>query len=208
MAAINLTTYSGLTAAVADWLNRADLTDQIPGFVALAEAGFNRELRVRDMLVRAHATSDAEMVPLPADFLEHYSLVIEPGGSNSMLRYMSEKETNELKANRVTGSVSGYTLSDNAFELVPAPSGDVLLRLVYYARVPALSATAPSNWLLAKAPDLYLYGALLQAAPYLNDVARLETWATMRSALMEALRMESEAAMRPRAGMLARARSF
>ena len=160
------------------------------------------------MMVCASATSDAEIVALPADFLEPYSLVIEPGGSNPLLRYMSEKETNELKAAKVTGNVFGYTLIDNAFELVPAPNGDVDLRLVYYARIPALSTAAPTNWLLTKSPDLYLYSTLLQSAPYLNDAARLQTWASMRASLMEAMRLESEAALRPRSGFAARAKSF
>lgn len=204
----DFSTYDGLLAAVADWLNRADLTLQLPAFVALAEAGFNRDLRVRDMMVRAHATSDQENVELPADYLETYSLAIEPSGSQPPLRYMGETETNLLKANRATGAVTGYTLINGGLELVPAPPGDVELRLVYYARIPALGALTPSNWLLVKSPDLYLYGALLQSAPYLNDTARLSTWSSMRTALMEAVRLESEASMRPRSGMTARAPSF
>jgi hypothetical protein len=206
--AVDLSTYDGLLAAAADWLNRADLTEQLPGFVRLAEAAFNRELRVRDMMVRAHTTSNAEIVELPLDFLETYSLVIEPAGAQPFLRYMGEQESNQIKAANVTGSVFGYTLVNGAFELVPAPPGDVQLRLVYYATIPCLGTTVPTNWLLKKSPDLYLASTLLQAAPYLNDAARLQTWAALRSAHMEAMRLESEASLRPRAGMVAKARSF
>ena len=42
-------TFAQLKTAAANWLDRSDLTDRIPEFIALAEARFNRELRTRDM---------------------------------------------------------------------------------------------------------------------------------------------------------------
>jgi hypothetical protein len=209
MAAIDITTYEGLQAAVADYLNRQDLTDQIPAFVTLAEASFNRELRVRDMMVRANTTSDAENICLPDDFLEAYSLALTPGTTpQAALRYMSEKESNAIKASGMPPPVIGYTVIDGMFELVPAPGGDVELRLVYYARIPSLGELTTTNWLLRKSPDLYLYSTLLQTAPYINDAQRLQTWASIRASLMEAMHMESEGAMRPGSGLHAMARAF
>ena len=52
-----ITDYASLQAAVADYLNREDLTTQIQTFIQLAEAKFNRELRVRDMLIRSECPS-------------------------------------------------------------------------------------------------------------------------------------------------------
>src|SRR5262245_11509494 len=98
MPAVQITDYGELLSASADWLNRADLTDQIPAFVALSEAQFNRELRTRDMMIRAHTTSDAENVDLPDDWLEHYSLQLIDGPPSEPLRYMSEGESNAIKA--------------------------------------------------------------------------------------------------------------
>ena len=208
--AVQITTYDELLAASADWLNRADLTDQLPAFVTISETQFNREMRTRDMMTRADATSDQELVALPDDWLEHYSLVLAPSGSPTMppLRYMSEKESNEIKVASGSGPVEGYTVIGNAIELVPPPGGNVDLKMVYYARIPSLSATNPSNWLLVKAPDLYLYSTLLQAQPYLKDDARLQVWAQARTGVMESMRMESEAALRPRSQLSARARAF
>ena len=42
-------TYDELKTAVANWLDRDDLTDRIPEFISLAEARFNRVLRLRSM---------------------------------------------------------------------------------------------------------------------------------------------------------------
>lgn len=208
MPAINISNYAELLAAGADWLNRADLVDQMPAFVMLSTAQFNREFRLRDMMVRAEATSAEEFVELPSDWLEHYSLTLASGGAP--LRYISEKESNEIKGGigDVSGSVAAYTLIGNTIELVPSPGTDVDLKMVYYQRIPNLSDLVPVNWLLTKSPDLYLYSVLLQAAPYLKDDQRLQTWGQLRSAIAETMRLESEAAMRPRSQLTARARAF
>jgi hypothetical protein len=207
---MDLLTYDGLVAATADYLNRADIDAQIPTFVSLATAQFNRELRLRDMMIRANATSAAENVELPTDFLEHYSLTVLGGTSGWPLRYMSEKESNDIKAanHAAGGQPAGYTVIGNMIELVPPPGGDVDLRMVYYARIPELSTTNPSNWLLVKSPDVYLYSTLLNAEPYLLNDARLPLWAQLRTAIVEAMKLESEASLRPRSQLTAFAKAF
>ena len=210
MAAVAIVDYTSLQAAVADWLNRTDLVDQIPAFITLSTAQFNRELRLRDMMVRANATSNAENVLLPDDWLEHYSLQLAEGTPGGPLLYVSERESNDIKAlNPGGGSVEGYTIIGNMIELVPAPGDNVDLRMVYYARIPDLSATVPTNWLLQKSPDLYLYSTLMQSAPYLKEDTRAVAWSQLRQALIEGMRLESERSLRPTAGYLvARARSL
>ena len=64
-----ITDYSSLQSAVADYLNRADLTSQIQMFIQFCESSINANLRSRDMIVRAQATSDKEYVKLPFDWL-------------------------------------------------------------------------------------------------------------------------------------------
>ena len=44
-----ISTYSELQTAVANWLDRDDLSARIPEFVALAETRMNRVLRIRIM---------------------------------------------------------------------------------------------------------------------------------------------------------------
>ena len=44
-----------------------------------------------------------------------------------------------------------------------------------------------SNWLLALAPDLYLYGALLESAPYIKEDGRIQTWGLGFTAAMNDL---------------------
>jgi hypothetical protein len=40
------------------------------------------------------------------------------------------------------------------------------MTMLYIRRIPPLTAAAPTNWLLTLAPDLYLYGCLMQANIY------------------------------------------
>ena len=66
--------------------------------------------------------------------------------------------------------------------------------MLYYGRIPALSDIETSNWLLNDAPDVLLYGALLQSAPYLVDDARVQVWAGLYQSGVEALNIENEKA--------------
>lgn len=207
-----LTNYTELKAAIADWLNRADLTAQIPDFIALAEARFNRNIRTRDMISRQVATTSTEFVPVPNDWLETYQLELPPvasGGTKTPLQYISPNEAATYQAASMYGQTRYYTIIDGLFELVPKPTTTpVTLTCVYYARIPALTSTNGSNWLLQKAPDLYLYQSLAAAAPYLNNDERIATWLTMAGQGVEELRLESERAMRSQTSLVAQRRGF
>jgi hypothetical protein len=208
-----LTNYNDLKAAVADWLNRADLTSQIPDFITLAEAKFNRVLRTRDMITRQVATTNNEFVPVPNDWLETYQLELPPQASSGIktpLQYISPNEAAIYQASEMPGKTRYYTIIDGLFELVPKPptGTTVTLTAVYYAKIPALSTSNAQNWLLVKAPDLYLYQSLANAAPYLNNDDRVATWLGLVQQGMEDMRMESERAMRSQTSLVAQRRGF
>ena len=205
-----LATYSDLKSTIADYLNRADLTSVIPTFITLAEAKFNRELRTRDMLTRAEATSNNEFVALPSDFLEAYVLELnmENIAAQQPLAFVGPNEAKTLKANKIINKVRYFTLIDGAFELLPAPQANVDLLLTYYAKIPNLSVTQTTNWLMAKSPDLYLYSSLLEATPYLKNDERVQIWAAARQQVMDAMNIESERAMRQTVSLNARRRGF
>lgn len=208
-----ITNYTELKDAVADWLNRADLTAQIPTFISLSEARFNRTIRTRDMLTRATATTTNEFVPMPNDWVETYQLelpALATGGSNQPLQYVAPYEAAKYKAEALSGNTRYYTIIDGAFELIPAPTSGstTTLNLTYYARITPLSAGNITNWLLAKAPDLYLYATLANAAPYLNNDERIPTWAQLAASAYDELQMDSERASRSRTSLNARNRQF
>jgi hypothetical protein len=75
-------TFAVLKTSIADWLNRADLTSQIPDFITMAEARFNRELRCDAMDATASVTITAGAVAVPTGLLavRSFSLLEAPYG--------------------------------------------------------------------------------------------------------------------------------
>ena len=57
-----------------------------------------------------------------------------------------------------------------------------------FKSVTSLSVSNTTNWLLTAHPDAYLYGSLLEAAPYLMDDARLAMWATALERVLAEIR--------------------
>jgi hypothetical protein len=205
-----ISNYTELKAAVADWLNREDLTSQIPDFIAFAEARLNRTLRTREMLTRRRTETTSGFIGLPADYLETYQLQLPANATNTPepLTYIGPNEVAQYKSQSMTGKTRFYTIIDGAFELIPTPSSSVELTITYYAKIPALSSTTATNWLLTKAPDLYLYATLLTAAPYLQNDERIPVWSQLATSAFDELMMDSERASRSRTTLVARRRGF
>jgi hypothetical protein len=190
-------TYTGLKASVADFLNRADLTAAVPDFITLAEAQFNRELRVPQMENLDSGTTSDGIIAVPDDWLETRTLrLAAPTVGQQILEYVGEEEWDQLQADGLTNTTRFYTIINGAFQVLPAPSADINYLLRYYAKIPALSSLNATNWLLAKSPDLYLYGALTQSAPYLKDDDRLAIWGAVRAKLISDIQYEGERAKR------------
>jgi hypothetical protein len=78
--------------------------------------------------------------------------------------------------------------------------------MVYYQQVPPLSNVTTTNWLLSKSPDVYLYGALVHAAPFLMDDQRINTFASFYSQRVEALNLDSDRAVHSGSPLVARPR--
>jgi hypothetical protein len=173
-------TYSGLKTTIADYLNRDDLTSVIPSFITLAEAKFNRKLRVRQMVKRATATLDTQYFAFPADFLQakEFQLNTNP---ITILQFVTQNQGDYGSASQyiATGKPQFYTIIGTQIEVIPTPDTSYTGELTYYGKIPVLSDSNTSNWLLAYAPDLYLYGALLEATPYLKDDERLAVWSSL-----------------------------
>ena len=207
---MSITNYTELKASVADWLNREDLTAQIPDFITFAEARLNRTLRTREMLTRRRTVTTDGFIGLPPDYLETYQLQLPTNATNTPepLTFIGPDEAARFKATSMTGKTRYYTIIDGAFELIPTPSSSVELTITYYAKVPALSSTQATNWLLTKAPDLYLYATLANAAPYLQNDERIPVWSQLASSAFDELMMDSERASRSRTNLTAHRRGF
>jgi hypothetical protein len=169
-----LSSYSELKASIASWLMRDDLTNVIPDFIALAESRIGRDLRVGDMETTATITLVGGEGDLPSDFLEARS-VIGFGDYDTPLDLITPGYAGRSYSGGVGGIPRQYTISGDTLTTYPN-GGTGSVTLLYYARPPALNDGQTTNWLLAKAPDVYLYGSLIESAPFMADDQRLPTW--------------------------------
>ena len=204
-----LTTYTELKASVADWLNRTDLTAEIPDFISLAEAQMERTLRTRQMLTRTTLTVDSEFETTPADFLETRALKLTSTNPDTPLTFMT-MDSLDSEATKSTGSgrPKFFGVVGTEFRFVPTPDASYTAEIVYFAKLNKLSSSVATNFLLTSSPDAYLYGALLQAAPYLQDDARIQTWATLYERALNDLQIADDRGSTSGGKLLIRAKTL
>jgi hypothetical protein len=190
-----LNSYSALRASIADWLNRDDLTSVIPDFISLAEAQLERRLPTQKMVKRADATIDTPFSALPSDFLSAKSLVLTSTAPVQQLVFLTEDELDSKKTlYRTTGKPMYFALVGNQIEVLPPPDTGYTAELTYVATLAKLSDSNASNWILERHPDVYLYGSLLQAAPYLRDDERVGLWTPLYAQAIEDMILQNERA--------------
>jgi hypothetical protein len=176
-----LNTYTALKAAVADWLMRDDLTSNIPDFITLCESRNNLRIRTREMHTTTTLTDAGDYFVLPTDFIEPRRVL-----SNVDPVCALEPITDDLSATYPTsGYPYYYVIKGSNLYVYPPSTEDITLD--YWAKIPALSDSNASNWLLLKAPAVYLYGALMESAPFLEDDARTDVWAQLYVAAIDEL---------------------
>lgn len=180
-----LATYAELRSTVADWLNRDDLATQIPDFIALAEAQIRRNVRARS--VRSAITLDAEVITPAGQYQDHAELLafgelrsLKLTGSTGATRGPIQIVTPEVLAEKqrvyTTAGIPRYAMSvDSQLVLSPAPDRTYSGEVVFYELLLPLVSSG-SNTTLSEAPDIYLYGSLLEAASYLEHDDRVAEW--------------------------------
>ena len=166
-----LSTYSGLVTALESWLNRTDLSALIPDYISLFEARMNRLVRVPQMEASSTSTATSSTVALPEDFLSLREVRV--GGK--LIEGMNPQFLRELYRDHTGGTTYGYAVVGASLLLQPAPTSAVVA-ITYYQKIPCLTASNTSNWLLASHPDIYLYGVLCEAKAHIMDEEQSTKW--------------------------------
>lgn len=201
-----LSNYSDLQTTITAYLENDDVTGRVVDFITLAEARFNRELRIREMHKLAEIDIDTEEVALPADFLEIIAWRFTFASPDVTAQYLPPDRFFSSVAHSITGPPKIYTILGSSAWFAPNPGsiapGTYGTSLEYLAKIPPLTTTNTSNFLLAKAPDLYLYGALLEAQPFVMDDERAGIWQGLYDRALTSLRAaDTRARYRPGGSM-------
>ena len=205
-----ITTYAELQTATANWLDRTDLTSRIPEFIELAEANFNRVIRQPDMVAKDDSFSIAgRYTTLPTDTLELIRIVVDLTPV-IVLEYMTPEEISERRiVMSSTGKPYYFTTiggATNQLEVLPSPDSTYTSSIVYYTRIAVLSDSATSNWLLASHPDIYLFGTLVEAEPYLKNDERMPMWTARLDKALNDLKLQGQRERHTASGLRMRSR--
>ena len=175
-----ISTYAELKTTIAGWLDREDLTDVIPDFIALTESRHRRDFKIRRMETRVTASTiaDTEYYSLPDNYVAMRNIQLNTDPKTS-LEYLTPEIMDRVKGGSSTGKPKAYSIIGNNFQLRPIPDGVYEIEMLYYKYFTPLSDSNTTNDMLTYHPDIYLYGALVEAEPYLQNDKRLQTWASL-----------------------------
>ena len=188
-----ITNYGTLKTEIADTLNRSDLTSVIPSFIDYAHNKLNRDLRTRQMVQRATASIDSEYSAFPNNFLQIRDIRLNTNPVTHLEQITTEQQNQERQSHGNTaGQPKFYSVVGETFQVFPTPDTAYTGEIAYYEEIPALSSDSDTNWLLTKAPEIYLYGSLVHAAPYLKDDERIVVWQTLYRDVFNSLETEDE----------------
>ena len=171
-------TYTELQTAVANWLDRDDLTARIPEFIALSEARFNRVLRLRSMEAKYTANTVAAQrnLALPTGYIQMRNFQVNKSPLVT-LSYVTPEIYDRIHGGSASGIPKFYTILANEISLGPIPSSVMEVEMLFYKKFDNLSVGSPTNLLLTDAPDIYIYGAMLEAEPFIMNDERVPLWA-------------------------------
>jgi hypothetical protein len=184
---VSITTATELKTAIANWTKRDDLTDRLDEFIALAEAWFNRALRVRAMEEPFAPTAlSSGAASLPSDFLAF----VELRYSGDTVYTLQPRSIEWIKAQGTadTGNPAYFAVSQSSVYCWPT-AGTVVG--TYWKKIPSLTSD-DDNWLLAAYPDLYLSACLTEASLYAMDPESAAMWRDRSRALLDEIQRSDD----------------
>lgn len=171
-----ITNYTTLQTAIGDYLARSDLTSFLPNFVQNWEERFYRDSKnwASWMEAALSVTISTNAAAVPADYL---GLKVAYVGT-SPLKRVTLTQLYERYPRGVGSAGTAKLIARDGASFVFGPEGvSGTLSGTYYAKPANLRTDADGvNWLITNAPDLCLYGALLEAEAFLKNDARLDVW--------------------------------
>jgi len=167
-------TFAELKTAVDSWLHRADLTAIIPDLIMIGEKRIFREVRVRVMESALSSTIASGVIAVPSDYLDLKSAYVNSTPIQQLQRSVPSQIYTQYPLRSSTGKPKKIAREGTNFIFGPYPDSTYAIKGIYYAS-PTTIATSDNALFLAN-PDLYLFAALCEAAPYIEHDARVAVW--------------------------------
>ena len=161
--------------------------EQLPRLITLAERRIARELKVEGFIVPVTTTLQAgvSVYAKPDRWRDTVSMRID---ANAIQARSYEYIRNYWPDDAQTGTPQFYADYDYQHWLIAAaPAVDTSIEILYYEQPRFLGDETQTNFITEYAPDMLLYGSLLEAAPYLKNDQRLQIWQSLYDRAAQAL---------------------
>lgn len=160
-----ITTYDTLQDSIGTQLQRSEFSSagaraaDTETCIALAEGELNDLFETREMETRSTASISTQFVVLPDNWggIRTIKLNTDPV---TVLQYLAPDVFDSFYAGSDLGKPLAYTIIGGQFKFGPIPDSTYTAEVLHFLKVPALSDSATSNWLLTARPDIYLNAAL------------------------------------------------
>lgn len=157
--------------------------EQLPSLINLAERRLARELKIQGTATVASSTMQVGVAAYakPDRWRETISIRIGTGTGYNTTKEVYPRAYEYMRLywpNQTTlGQPRFYADYDylNWF-IAPTPDAPYPYELIYYELPPLLDDTNQTNWFTEYAPNVLLYAALLEAAPFLKNEEIIPVW--------------------------------
>jgi len=160
--------------------------EQIPRLINLAERRIARELKIQGFINIVSGTLQAGVAVYdkPDRWRDTVSINIGTGANNNTRKVLFSRAyeymLNYWPDRTATAQPIFYSDYDYSHWLIsPTPDAAYPFEVLYYELPPLLDDAVQTNWLSEYAPQLLLYGTLLEATPFLKNDERIPVWQNM-----------------------------
>lgn len=174
---MSLSSYSDLKNAVTNWTKRSDLTNYLDDIIRIAELRIHREVKTHETetALSVTITGSPATATIPADFVSLKNAYIDIEGTPALTMASAD----QIRQWQVNGSYrrgipKQIAQEGSTFIFWPIPQQEYVVKGIYYATPGTLSSATYS--LFTSNPDLFLYAALAETAPFLKDDKRIALW--------------------------------
>lgn len=200
-------TFSSLITDLQNYLERGGsattdptVYNQLPRLINAAERKLAQDLKILGMLevlvdAPAGLSTGVAVVAKPDRWRGTVSMNYGAGATNNARTPLFPRsyeycrgywpDQTQTDSNNPPAFYADYDYSH--WLIVPTPDQNYPLEVLAYLQPQLLDATTQSNFWTEYAPNALLYGALVEATPFLKDDPRLQTWIAMWQQELSAL---------------------
>jgi hypothetical protein len=160
--------------------------EQIPRLINLAERRISRELKIQGFInvVTGTLTVGQSVYPKPDRWRDTVSMNIGTGTQNNTRKVLFTRAYEYLLSYWPDRSQTEQPIFYGDYDysnwlIAPTPDAAYPFEVLYYELPPLLDDEVQTNWLTDYAPQLLLYGTLLEATPFLKNDERIPVWQQM-----------------------------